>query len=425
MSVIRASDYRTPEANRISSFSSPSGSRPSNALEAWNGYAFDRPGSKRWESVYPGAALEQRELLWARLLSQLAKRPSLPGLSYECDRSALGDARNCGRGSGLVRACEEGGHRYFTPLGCGTPWCLRCTGMAADLRAMKVHRDLRELSSLASDLAGVRPPVLRLTLTLDTESKRRVIEAGRDGANSLIQAGRRAIVAAAGSTGSMPLMITLHPTSSKRPWIRSPHLHAVALWGDMDAEGVLPLAWSAPARPIDADALRESWAEEYPGSKVIRAAYYTHGPIPSRSNDTPIDQGGCYTRPSRGGRQTLGSALRSATVPGRRVRGRVRATPGYSWQHYGRTPQPLASSDAALRGRGSRCRSSRPPAGAGRRPDVAAVPSRATIRRPRLSRIRRQDGGAASPRRDRARRALSSVRLSRLRLDAVRRDERG
>ena len=54
MSVIRASDYRTPEANRISSFSSPSGSRPSNALEAWNGYAFDRPGSKRWESVYPG-----------------------------------------------------------------------------------------------------------------------------------------------------------------------------------------------------------------------------------------------------------------------------------------------------------------------------------------------------------------------------------
>ena len=282
----------------------------SEALAAWNGYAFDRPGSKRWESVYPGAELDLRELLWARLLSQLAKRPSLPGLSYECDRSALGDARNCGRGSGLVRLCEECGHRYFTPLGCGTPWCLRCTGMAADLRAMKVHRDLRELSSLASDLAGVRPPVLRLTLTLDTESKRRVIEAGRDGVNSLIQAGRRSIAAAAGSDGSMPLMMTLHPTSSKQPWIRSPHLHAVALWCDMDAEGVLPLAWSAPARPIDADALRESWAEEYPGSKVIRAAYYTHGPIPSRPDGAPIDQGGCYTRPSRGGRQTLASALR-------------------------------------------------------------------------------------------------------------------
>ena len=73
----------------------------SEALAAWNGYAFDRPGSKHWESVYPGAELDLRELLWARLLSQLAKRPSLPCLSYECDRSALGDARNCGRGSGL------------------------------------------------------------------------------------------------------------------------------------------------------------------------------------------------------------------------------------------------------------------------------------------------------------------------------------
>jgi hypothetical protein len=281
----------------------------SEALAAWKGYAFDRPGSKRWESVYPGAELDLRELLWARLLSQLAKRPSLPGLSYECDRSALGDARTCGRGAGLVRACEEGGHRYFTPLGCGTPWCLRCTGMAADLRAMKVHRDLRELSSLAFDLEGVRPPVLRLQLTLCDEEKSQVIEAGRDGVNSLILAGRRAIVAAAGSTGSMPLMITLHPTSSSRPWIRSPHLHAVALWCDMDAEGVRPLAWAAPGRPIDADALRIHWAKEYPGSKVVRAAYYTHGP--DASNGAAIAQGGGgYTRPSRGGRQTLASALR-------------------------------------------------------------------------------------------------------------------
>jgi hypothetical protein len=66
----------------------------------------------------------------------------------------------------------------------------------------------------------------------------------------------------------------------------------------MDAEGVRPLAWAGPARPIDADALRDTWAEEYPGSKVVRAAYYTHGAADG------------YTRPSRGGRQTLASALR-------------------------------------------------------------------------------------------------------------------
>ena len=105
------------------------------------------------------------------------------------------------------------------------------------------------------------------------------------------------------------MMMTLHPTSSKQPWIRSPHLHAVALWCDMDAEGVRPLSWSSPKRPIDADALRESWGEEYPGSSVVNAAYYTHA---SRPNGTPIAQGeGGYTRPTYGGgRQTLASALR-------------------------------------------------------------------------------------------------------------------
>ena len=41
MSQIRASEFPTPEADSSSSFSSPSGSRPSDALEAWRGYAFD------------------------------------------------------------------------------------------------------------------------------------------------------------------------------------------------------------------------------------------------------------------------------------------------------------------------------------------------------------------------------------------------
>ena len=48
----------------------------SEALAAWNGYVFDRPRSPRWEGVYPGPEMALRRLLWARLLSQVDKRPS-------------------------------------------------------------------------------------------------------------------------------------------------------------------------------------------------------------------------------------------------------------------------------------------------------------------------------------------------------------
>ena len=268
-------------------------------LARWGGYEFARPASARWPVVYPGAELDLRRLLWARLLSQLEKRSSCPGLSYALDRSALWDARSCGMGSGLVRECTEGGHSYFTPLGCGARWCLRCAGLAADLRAMRVHRDLRELADLADSLTTGSPPVVvRIQLTLALEHRDRVIAEDRDGVNALIRAGRRAIAAAAGSDGTMPVMLTVHPTSSKRPWLRSPHLHAVALWSDLDENGARPLPWSEPGRPISVDALREAWGAEYDGSKAVRVAYYRR------------DDSGAYTRPTRGAPQALASALR-------------------------------------------------------------------------------------------------------------------
>jgi len=60
----------------------------SEALAAWNGYVFDRPRSPRWEGVYPGPEMALRRLLWARLLSQVDKRPSNPMLSPALDHSA-------------------------------------------------------------------------------------------------------------------------------------------------------------------------------------------------------------------------------------------------------------------------------------------------------------------------------------------------
>ena len=101
----------------------------SEALAAWNGYAFDVPGGPGADSRYPGAELDLRRLLYARALSQLEKRPEDSLLGYAMDRSALWDSRHCGRGSGLHRICE-GDHEMFTPLGCGSKWCLRCLGWA-------------------------------------------------------------------------------------------------------------------------------------------------------------------------------------------------------------------------------------------------------------------------------------------------------
>ena len=270
------------------------------SLESWRGYAFDRPRSARWESVYPGAELNLRRLLWARFLSQIDKRPKAPGLAA-LEHSALWDSRTCGWGAGLVRECQDAGHRYFTPLGCGSKWCLRCAGFAADMRAMRVHRDLRELSNLAAKISKVQPAALRIQLTLNPESRDRIIEEGRAGANRLIQDGRKAIIEASGSNGSLPLMMTIHPTSSKRPWIQNPHLHAVALWADMDENGAAPLSWANEKGPLDIEALRESWGNSYEGSSVVHASYFT------------ADENGLYSRPpSRGkrSRQSLASALR-------------------------------------------------------------------------------------------------------------------
>ncbi len=243
-------------------------------FEEWAGYAFDEP-SGSWPEAKYGAELDLRRLLWARLMSQIDKRGSDPYYPSYRDRSALWRLRTCGRGAGFARACENG-HDYFTPLGCGSPWCLRCQGMNADLRAMRVHRDLRDLSEIAGAW-GKRPPVVRIQLTLSPRDREAVVRGEREGANSMIRHARTAITQAAGSDGSMPLMVTMHPTSSKRPWFKAPHIHATALWTDINESGTNPLPW-AESGPVALDALRDAWGSSYPSSTVIRASYHRHDP---------------------------------------------------------------------------------------------------------------------------------------------------
>ena len=232
-------------------------------FDEWRGYAFDEP-SGTWPEAKYREELALRRLLWARLMTQMDK-------TVGSVRSALWRLRTCGRGSGLVRSCENG-HDYFTPLGCGSPWCLRCQGMNADLRAMRVHRDIRALLEVSES-----PVVVRVQLTLAPSDRESVIRCGREGTNAMVRHARKAIVRASGSDGSMPLMVTMHPTSSKRPWIKAPHVHATAIWADMNESGTSMLPWS-DSGPVDLPALKEAWGSFYPSSSVVRASYHRRDP---------------------------------------------------------------------------------------------------------------------------------------------------
>lgn len=237
------------------------------SLYDWTGYAYDEP-SGRWPEAKYGQELALRRLLWSRLMSQVDKK-------LGTDDSALWRLRTCGHGSGLDRKCENG-HEYFTPLGCGSQWCLRCQGMNADLRAMRVHRDFEALEEICLR-RRLEPVVVRIQLTLSNEDKASVISCGREGANSLIRNARKAIVRSSGSDGSIPLMVTMHPTSSKRPWVKSPHIHATAIWADMDESGTSMLPWSGSG-PVDLDALKSAWGDSYSSSNVVRVKYHKRDP---------------------------------------------------------------------------------------------------------------------------------------------------
>jgi len=232
-------------------------------FDEWRGYAFDEP-SGTWPEAKYREELALRRLLWARLMTQMDK-------TVGSVRSALWRLRTCGRGSGFARSCDNG-HEYFTPLGCGSPWCLRCQGMNADLRAMRVHRDIRALLEVSES-----PVVVRVQLTLAPSDRESVIRCGREGTNAMVRHARKAIVSASGSDGSMPLMVTMHPTSSKRPWIKAPHVHATAIWADMNESGTSMLPWS-DSGPVDLPALKEAWGSFYPSSSVVRASYHRRDP---------------------------------------------------------------------------------------------------------------------------------------------------
>ena len=76
------------------------------SIEKWRGYAWDLPSGTIVEKKYKESELSLRRLLYARVLSQLDKRPSYPDSSYACDLSALWDVRYCGKGYGAYESSQ-------------------------------------------------------------------------------------------------------------------------------------------------------------------------------------------------------------------------------------------------------------------------------------------------------------------------------
>ena len=154
----------------------------------------------------------------------------------------------------------------------------------------RIHNDIRTIADISRTVykgyvtdarknttLKAQIPIVRVILTLSNDCRESVIRCGRNGANDLIRYARKAMVRAAGSDGSMPMMITFHPTSSSRPWIKSPHVEVFAVWCDVGDTEVTPLAWSDNG-PLDVNKLREEWTGIYPGSVQFDAHFFKYNP---------------------------------------------------------------------------------------------------------------------------------------------------
>lgn len=234
---------------------------------SFSGYEGDRP-------VHPPECepehLEATARSYRRLLSQVGREvgggPFTPYLELHAERVV----NWCGRGHGFTRACPNG-HEWFTPIGCGYSWCLRCAGLLADDRARRIHYDLCRVGA-----ASRRAVVCRAVFTLHPDHWPHA----RTRAGSA-QAQGRAVTALCRTLGvdrrNLAVWSTYHPTSTKRPWRSFPHFEVVWLHASVsEDEGVQPLEWHSRrnGQPIEAAKLRDAWARPYPGSVNLEVSWF-------------------------------------------------------------------------------------------------------------------------------------------------------
>ena len=214
---------------------------------------------------------------YQRLLRHVGRQYADCGLFFEPHLIGTAEPRVhfCGRGSGFVRDCP-GGHSWFTPIGCGSPWCLACQGLRADLRSERLHRDLNALGAAVRGFnRGRSSSVGRVVFTL--HPKHHATASARRGSGDAIKRAAGAIARTLDvPRRELAVFGTFHPTSSTRPWVSFPHFEVYWLHARIAADSVQRLPWhdATSGRIIDADGLRESWGAVYPESVNLEVSWF-------------------------------------------------------------------------------------------------------------------------------------------------------
>lgn len=77
------------------------------------------------------------------------------------------------------------------------------------------------------------------------------------------------------SPQNLAVFTTFHPTSSKHPWRKHPHVELIWAHANVGSEGIIPLELNEKGilKPIELDYLQDIWQGHYPGTKNLNVSY--------------------------------------------------------------------------------------------------------------------------------------------------------
>jgi len=181
---------------------------------------------------------------------------------------AFGDVVNCGRWHGNVLSCECGAE-YGRPFGCGNRWCLNCDGIQAMKRAGRIQNKTDRLHQGESFVWG------RCVFTVHPDHQ--PICSSKEGSITMQKRAVKSIQKVLDLSKKQFFgFTTFHPTSSKYPDRKHPHVELIWAHADVAGTEIHPLELNEKGilKPIELDYLQDIWQGHYPGTKNLNVSYY-------------------------------------------------------------------------------------------------------------------------------------------------------
>jgi len=180
---------------------------------------------------------------------------------------SYGSIIDCGRHFGIVFNCECGAEFGF-PFGCRDKFCLNCQGVLAAKLAAKIQLKTDRLHQDEDFVWG------QVVFTVHPDHWPYC--SSKEGANTMQ---KRAFETTAEVLGvpktNLAAFTNFHSTSSKRPWLKRPHVHLTWAHANVGNEGIVPLETNEKGvlKPIQLDFMNDVWQEHYPGSENLHVSY--------------------------------------------------------------------------------------------------------------------------------------------------------